>query len=304
MSTEDTSSQFEDIRNKFGRFRILIVGRANAGKTSILQKICNTTESPEIYDGKGNKIDPSQVEGSMGRGIHDIENELIFRSNDKFIFHDSQGFEAGRKDEFVRMKKFIADRANTTQLKKRLHAIWYCIPMDKIDRAIQRSEEMFFEECDPNNVPVVVLFTKFDALRVKAMVKLAPADRRLALQEGLSKIQPLMEEVFNGADVWGRLSKMTYPPKSSVRLENIHKANEGCNILIENTALVLNDEALQMLFVSAQETNMALCVKYAAKRLISDVNGMYKTMLPTGEELQIYKLACWFPHFQRVSCNG
>ncbi|KAF8438536.1 hypothetical protein L210DRAFT_3404172 [Boletus edulis BED1] len=266
MSTESTSSQFEDIREKFGRFRILIVGRANAGKTTILQKICNTTESPEIFDGKGNKIDPSQLEGSMGRGIHDIENELIFRSNDKFIFHDSQGFEGGSKDEFLRMKKFVADRAKTTHLKKRLHAIWYCISMDRIERAIQRSEEIFFEECDPNNVPVVVLFTKFDALRVKALVKLAPADRRLALQGGLSTIQPLMEEVFNGADVWGRLSKMTYPPKSSVRLENIHKGNEGCNILIENTALVLNDEALQMLFVSTQETNIALCVKYAAQR--------------------------------------
>jgi hypothetical protein len=31
------------------RFRILIIGRANAGKTSILQRVCDTTESPEIY---------------------------------------------------------------------------------------------------------------------------------------------------------------------------------------------------------------------------------------------------------------
>ena len=31
------------------QFRVLIVGRANAGKTSILQRVCDTTESPEIY---------------------------------------------------------------------------------------------------------------------------------------------------------------------------------------------------------------------------------------------------------------
>jgi GTP-binding protein EngB required for normal cell division len=31
------------------KFRVLIIGRANAGKTSILQRVCNTTESPEIY---------------------------------------------------------------------------------------------------------------------------------------------------------------------------------------------------------------------------------------------------------------
>ena len=55
MSTENTSD-FEDLQKKFGRFRILIVGRANAGKTTILRAICNTTENPEIYDGDGNKV--------------------------------------------------------------------------------------------------------------------------------------------------------------------------------------------------------------------------------------------------------
>ena len=35
------------------RFRVLIIGRANAGKTSILQRICETTESPVIYRGFG-----------------------------------------------------------------------------------------------------------------------------------------------------------------------------------------------------------------------------------------------------------
>ena len=60
----------------------------------------------------------------LQRGIHNVENELIFRSNEKLVFHDSQGFEAGREDEFLQMKKFIADRAKTTILKKRIHAIW------------------------------------------------------------------------------------------------------------------------------------------------------------------------------------
>ena len=34
------------------RFRVLIIGRANAGKTSILQRICGTTESPIISESK------------------------------------------------------------------------------------------------------------------------------------------------------------------------------------------------------------------------------------------------------------
>jgi GTPase SAR1 family protein len=47
----------QDIREKFGRFRILVVGRANAGKTTLLQRICNTTEKHEIFDREGNKVD-------------------------------------------------------------------------------------------------------------------------------------------------------------------------------------------------------------------------------------------------------
>jgi hypothetical protein len=31
------------------QFRVLVMGRANAGKTSILQRVCDTTESPTIY---------------------------------------------------------------------------------------------------------------------------------------------------------------------------------------------------------------------------------------------------------------
>ena len=45
-----------DLMTKFGRFRILIVGGANAGKTTILQRICNSTEEPEAYNNRGEKV--------------------------------------------------------------------------------------------------------------------------------------------------------------------------------------------------------------------------------------------------------
>ena len=38
------------------RFRVLIIGRANAGKTTILQRVCNTTEQPKIFNRKGHKV--------------------------------------------------------------------------------------------------------------------------------------------------------------------------------------------------------------------------------------------------------
>ena len=48
--------QPRDIKKKIRRFRILVVGRANAGKTTLLQRVCNTTENPEVFDGAGRKV--------------------------------------------------------------------------------------------------------------------------------------------------------------------------------------------------------------------------------------------------------
>ena len=45
-----------NIREKFGQFRILVIGRANAGKTTILKKICDSAEDREIYDDQGTKV--------------------------------------------------------------------------------------------------------------------------------------------------------------------------------------------------------------------------------------------------------
>ena len=44
MDTEQNLPQVPKVQ-----FRVLVIGKANAGKTSILQRVCDTTESPEIY---------------------------------------------------------------------------------------------------------------------------------------------------------------------------------------------------------------------------------------------------------------
>jgi GTPase SAR1 family protein len=49
-------AQDSDLREMIGRFRVLIIGRRNAGKTTILQKVCDTTDNPEIYDTEGRKV--------------------------------------------------------------------------------------------------------------------------------------------------------------------------------------------------------------------------------------------------------
>ena len=55
-ASADDDRRSKSIREKTVRFRVLIMGRANAGKTTILQKVCNTAEQPEIFDSEGKKV--------------------------------------------------------------------------------------------------------------------------------------------------------------------------------------------------------------------------------------------------------
>ena len=45
-----------NLRNRTKHFRVLIIGRANAGKTTILQRVCNTTEQPKIFNREGHEV--------------------------------------------------------------------------------------------------------------------------------------------------------------------------------------------------------------------------------------------------------
>jgi len=55
MSTAAQASA-QQLHEKARRFRILVIGRANSGKTTILQKICNTTEQPEIFNDMDERV--------------------------------------------------------------------------------------------------------------------------------------------------------------------------------------------------------------------------------------------------------
>ncbi|KAG2071100.1 hypothetical protein BDR04DRAFT_1098764 [Suillus decipiens] len=289
MATSNT----QDLKGKFGRFRVLIMGRANAGKTTILRKVCGTTDHPEIYDTKGNKLDVAMVTSSIKRGNHNIANEMVFKSNPGFVFHDSCGFEAGSEDEFESMKKFISEHANATKLEDRIHAIWYCIPMDDHWRTFQRSEEKFFRECDTSRIPVVVIFTKFEALRPVAFGEIKKDLKGLSSEERSKRIAQRVEEIFTKTSVLNRLydPENRAHPKSHVRLDNMNKPDTNCNILLEHTALALDDEALQFCLISTQRSNLDLCIKCAIGSLVDRANAHS----PFDYQLDQLDIAKWFP---------
>jgi septin family protein len=130
MTPEELASK---MRQETERFRILIIGNANAGKTTILEKVCNAKgRSPEFLDAEDKKID-SELKSSAERGEHDVETQIVYPTAKGFIFHDSRGFEAGAVDELQKVREFVSKRAKREQMKDQLHAIWYVDTNDSLE---------------------------------------------------------------------------------------------------------------------------------------------------------------------------
>jgi hypothetical protein len=69
---------------------------------------------------------------SVQRGMHDIEDELVFADHNGYIFHDSRGLESGSEVELEIVQEFVRRRSRARQLKDRLHAIWF-VPLGVYD---------------------------------------------------------------------------------------------------------------------------------------------------------------------------
>ncbi|KAL4076927.1 hypothetical protein V8B97DRAFT_2021613 [Scleroderma yunnanense] len=246
--------------DRIGRFRILVIGRSNAGKTTLLQRICKTTELPEVFNSKGEKGSLEAITNCPQRGEHNIEDELIFRSNTGFIFHDSRGFEAGSEKEIKLMKNFLTDRAATRKLGKRIHAIWYCIPLTDSERPIVAGEELFFNECNTGNVPVIVVLTKADAMELEAIGQLR--DRGLTMKEARSQAGELAKQLLTEVKIRieDQLTGCKHHPNDCM-----NKVNADCDPLLRCTTNALNDMELQQLVISTQQVNFNLNIEYAVK---------------------------------------
>ena len=66
-------------------------------------------------------------------------------------------------------------------------------------------------------VPVIAVFTKFDALSAVALGELRRTPG-LTRNDIFKRTPERVEEIFVDANIWGRLCETRHPPKSYVRL--------------------------------------------------------------------------------------
>ncbi|KAJ7776074.1 hypothetical protein B0H14DRAFT_2964241 [Mycena olivaceomarginata] len=222
------------VRQRDGAFRVLVMGRANAGKTTLLKKICFNIENPEIFSPSGEKIDITVLEGSPDPG-HLIENELIFKSIPQFIFHDSRGFTTGSDEEREVVEAFIAKRIASSIFSEKLHAIWYCLPTD----TLMAAEERFFNVSSSKGVPVIAVFTKFEGLMARAFIQLKTEgrSRREAANERIERAKEMLN-----SDILKPLMSKKYSPSGHVLLDDMRVATSNFDELIQKTNDILTTQ--------------------------------------------------------------
>ncbi|KAF7360892.1 G domain-containing protein [Mycena sanguinolenta] len=147
--------------NRDLKFRVLILGRANAGKTTILERLTGATvDEAEVWR-DGRRLPGKTVKGQIDRGLHNIDDEIHFRSKPGFVFHDSRGVEAGSATELSTIQQFVEKRSSAVKnLQTQLHVIWFCLPLDEC-RELFESERVILQLLK-GAAPLVVIFTKQD----------------------------------------------------------------------------------------------------------------------------------------------
>ncbi|KAH9165332.1 hypothetical protein EDB89DRAFT_1892204 [Lactarius sanguifluus] len=263
MNTQQPRRRIPEVR-----FRVLIIGRANAGKTSILKRICETTESPVIYRGREEVRSPTFSSEASTR----IDDELVFSNHRGYVFHDSRGIESGSEGELDILREFIRSKCGERRLRDKLHAIWYCVPMD--NQRPQLDLKYFEDICPERNVPVIAVFTKYDQFRRNVQIHVedfgSPDDDVLDVAEKRFQehyVSPLGDDI------------------RFVRLEQMHKQNLGCDKLIETTAAALNDDIVGLMLLAVQKGNLELSVKRA----------LYRVRSRTGMDAKDIVQECLFP---------
>ncbi|KAG9317697.1 hypothetical protein JVU11DRAFT_1910 [Chiua virens] len=165
--------------------------------------------------------------------------------------------------------------------------------MDQYHRAVLAAEEKFFDQCDTGSVPVVLVFTKCDALLVQGMAALTDEEKQLPQVVRVTKGQHNANILLRENPTWEKVQRMKYPPKIYVELKDLHQSDEGCKHLLEKTVVALDEEALQMLLVTTQCTNMILCIKCALQRYKK-----HESLTNSEQQRLVEAIGSWFPNVE------
>lgn len=250
-----------------GAVRILVCGSTGVGKSTLINEVFGA-EVTHASD--------------RARGVHDIKIPIMCQDRPDLIVHDSGGFESGGDKEFQQVKDFIVEMSNTSEMKDRLHVIWFCVEMNS-PRVQQKAAIEFFTIVSQNSdIPIVVVQTKkdeyWDLHYGKARKKFVnPAEMEAYADEELRKRMILIEQELSDIRD-GRCDSFVAVSKED---------KDSIKLLTEETARCFDHEKVRMLYIAAQIARIDLKVDLAVtktmqiyKRTLKSASGM--SVIPLG----------------------
>ena len=130
-------------------------------------------------------------------------------------------------------------------------------------------------------VPVVLIFTKFDALELKCYSELREKEK--SHEEASIQVPELANKTFENKYL-PRILNAKFPPKAYVCLSGkysgligslnfsqilgLDKEENQCSELSEKTMDILDNDILVNLFVSTQKNNLDLCIEKSIRLVI------------------------------------
>ncbi|KAG8996657.1 hypothetical protein FRB94_008154 [Tulasnella sp. JGI-2019a] len=278
------------------RCQCRVANAAQNRKTTILKKICKETDVPIVRDRDGNQVtELEDLNPTARRGLHNIDNEITYPSNPLFAFHDSRGVEAASMTEMKQLEDFIA-RRSSMELRERLHAAWICLPLDE-ERPLGDAE-MYMLKLNPDDIPVILVFTKYDGLETRTFNNLQ-RQGQLGKREAFRAMPITAERLFK--EQWVDKIYTTEPPKPPfVRLKDLHKPEGKCDALLECTEDVLKDnKPAQKIFVLAQTYSPERRLKYAVDDIIKYLLETKDYRGPKALRDAAGRFLSWMPHVHR-----
>ncbi|KAF7969973.1 hypothetical protein HWV62_25456 [Athelia sp. TMB] len=143
------------------RFRILVIGKSGAGKSSLI----NTAFRVQDDEGQA-------AVSNLMAGVSDINQEIICKANPQFVLHDSKGFENGEIENLQIVETFLKERGERADISQQVHAVWLCLPIPTaggriFETGIEKLLQMKMKG-KLGRVPFIAVFTKYDTLLSRA----------------------------------------------------------------------------------------------------------------------------------------
>jgi len=254
MSSPPTTEErtLNDIINEVERFRILVIGRAGVGKSSLINRVFGLKPGQEL----------APVEDHVA-GDAVIAREFVSEENKHFVLHDSKGFEPGQLENFEIVRKFVEERSKKPLLKDRIHGIWLCVGTPTAGgRVFETGDEKLLEFVYDKGVPLVLVFTQYDRLERTKKFQLR-ANEEIKESDRPERSKKDADKAFEDCLKSLRLKPGT--PMPTYAKVSVRKGYEKLiSSLVETTGRVAKERVkgdAWVLWSMAQRTNLPVKIK-------------------------------------------